>query len=248
MKRPLNPTIEQDINFLNSFSCDIIASLSIAPEYDLKELARAIERLFGQHGDLEYSLIPRTHPEPVDEPMPSFYQEIVVDEEARARALEQTMPPYPVAEEGSTGLSDDLKEFVTAPPPPGGKAAITEDWGVPLDVCREIPLLPFAPVAPLPPPYPVAEKPKPPMLISHVLPSRENAAEGMISWLAYTPERGYTKVALLWYEDPPPPAATHWRSPTPEDWDKAPAKLISARCRRIFRERFPLKKGPTAHD
>jgi len=57
MKRPFKGTVEQDIDFLRAFACDTIASYSISNEYDRKDVAYAIERLFGQFPEISYSVI-----------------------------------------------------------------------------------------------------------------------------------------------------------------------------------------------
>lgn len=41
---------QKDLNYLLSFSCDVIASGSLATHYDLKKIAYAIDNLFGIHG------------------------------------------------------------------------------------------------------------------------------------------------------------------------------------------------------
>lgn len=42
--------LERDIEFLGSFSCDVISSRSLARTYDSLALANAIDRCFGQYG------------------------------------------------------------------------------------------------------------------------------------------------------------------------------------------------------
>jgi hypothetical protein len=55
IKIPMNDYIERqkDINFLLSFSCDIIASYSLLKDYDVRHVAWAIDRLFGYNPSLE---------------------------------------------------------------------------------------------------------------------------------------------------------------------------------------------------
>jgi len=55
MQRPIDPTVEQDIHFLQAFSSDVIASYTLASDYDSKQVAFAIDRLFGQFGELDTS-------------------------------------------------------------------------------------------------------------------------------------------------------------------------------------------------
>lgn len=54
--RPSPATLRQEIDFLLSYSADVIASGSLAAQYDPKDVARSIDRLFGQHGRLTYRL------------------------------------------------------------------------------------------------------------------------------------------------------------------------------------------------
>lgn len=51
----LTPDADQlkSLQLLLSFSSDVIASLSLAPQYDLKDLAHAIDALHGQHSGLQ---------------------------------------------------------------------------------------------------------------------------------------------------------------------------------------------------
>lgn len=49
--------VEQDIDYLRGFGCDVVASLSLVSGYDLKRLAHILSSLFGQHPVIEYKII-----------------------------------------------------------------------------------------------------------------------------------------------------------------------------------------------